>query len=135
MNLFEKQRVLDVLNSLEWIETNGGDEAYILVENSEENHKQLNAVGITSETINQYADEETFCALSLAFGEGFCDIYESGKLIAFDKSIEVNLEKGKSIILYKHNEEFYLTISEDSGRIETAKLTDEQLQEIKNVIA
>jgi hypothetical protein len=111
MNLFEKQRVLDVLNNLEWIETNGGDEAYILVENSEENHKQLNAVGITSEIINQYGDEETFCALSLAFSEGFCDIYECGKLIAFDKSIEVDLEKGKSIILYKHNEEFYLTIS------------------------
>lgn len=80
MNFFEKKRVLDVLNSLEVIETNGGDAPYILVENSKENRKLLNEVGITNEVIDKYGDEEMFCVLALAFTEGLADYYESGKL-------------------------------------------------------
>lgn len=133
--MVEKQRVLGVLNSLEVIETNGGEDAYILVENSEENHKKLNEVGISSETINRYGDEETFCICALAFSEGYCDLYEHGKLIAFDKSIELEVDEGKSVIFYKHEGKTYLTLSEDSGRIDTIELIGEQLQEIKNVIA
>lgn len=135
MTLVEKQKVLDVLNSLDVIETNGGEDAYILVENNQENHERLNEVGITSETIDKYGDEDTFCILALAFSEGYCDLYEMGKLIAFDKSLEVEVSEGNSIILYKQDGEVYLTISKDGGRIETVRLTSEQLQEIKNVIA
>lgn len=77
----DKQAVLDVLNSLEVIETNGGDDAYILVENSEENRSKLSAVGVPSETIQQYGDDETFCILALAFGEGYADEWRDGKLV------------------------------------------------------
>jgi hypothetical protein len=114
MKIAEKQLILEALNSLEFIETNGGEEAYILVENNDENHKILNEVGISSETINRYGDEETFCILALAFSEGYCDLYEHGKLIAFDKSIELEVGNGKSVILYKHEGKSYLTLSEDS---------------------
>lgn len=135
MKTIEKKRVLDVLNNLDVIETNGGDEAYILVENNEENHKQLNAVGISSETINKYGDEETFCALALAFSEGYADMYDGNKIILFDKKFEAEVEKGKSIILYMQGNDFKLAISEDSGNVSISRLTDEQLQEIKKVIA
>lgn len=76
-----KQAVLDVLNSLEVIETNGGEDAYILVANSEENRMKLNAVGVTDETITRYGDDETFCILALAFNEGYADEYRDGKLV------------------------------------------------------
>lgn len=135
MNVIEKQHVLSVLNGLEVIETNGGDEAYIIVENNEENHKQLNAVGVSSEIINKYGDEETFCILTLAFSEGYCDIYDGNKLIAFDKSVEVEVEKGKSVVFYKHDCDFHLAVFEDSGTVSRVKLTDEQVDEIKRVIA
>lgn len=130
----EKQCKLNALNSLDVIESNGGEEAYMLVENNEENHKLLNEAGIPSETINKYGNKETFCVLSLAFGEGYCDLYESGKLIAFDKSVEVEVAKGKSIVFYKYEGNIYLALYEDGGRIETTKLTDGQLQKIKNII-
>ncbi|USG64012.1 hypothetical protein NDK47_24200 [Brevibacillus ruminantium] len=76
-----KQAVLDVLNSLEVIEINGGDSPYILVENSVENRKKLNAVGITDEVIYSYGDDETFCILALAYNEGYADEWRDGKLV------------------------------------------------------
>ncbi|MDF2854337.1 MAG: hypothetical protein K0Q87_188 [Neobacillus sp.] len=43
----DRQAVLDVMNSLPVIETNGGEDAYyILVANNEENREKLNAVGV-----------------------------------------------------------------------------------------
>jgi len=75
----ENQKILDVLNSLEVIEKQGGEDSYMLVENNEENRKWLNDVGIDSETINKYGDEEAFCVLALAFGEGYADFYQNGK--------------------------------------------------------
>jgi hypothetical protein len=63
------------------VEMNGGDDAYILVENSEENRKKLNAVGVTDETITRYGDDKTFCILALAFNEGYADEYRDGKLV------------------------------------------------------
>lgn len=77
----DKQAVLDVLNSLEVIETNGGDDAYILVANNEENRKKLNAVGVSDETIKRYGDEETFCILALSASEGYADEWQDGKLV------------------------------------------------------
>jgi hypothetical protein len=76
-----KQAILDVLNSLEVIEMNGGEDPYILVANNEENRKKLNAVGVTDETITRYGDDETFCILALAFNEGYADEYRDGKLV------------------------------------------------------
>ncbi|MGG4440002.1 zf-TFIIB domain-containing protein [Brevibacillus fortis] len=76
-----RQAVLDVLNSLEVVETNGGDSPYILVENNEIVRQKLNAVGITNEVINQYGDDDSFDVLSLAFAEGYTDYYEKGKFV------------------------------------------------------
>ena len=75
MQTIDKQAILDVLNSLEVIEQNGGESAYLLVENNVENHKKLNAVGVPSKTINNYGDDETFCILALALSEGYADHY------------------------------------------------------------
>lgn len=71
----ENQKILDVLNSLEVIEKQGGEDSYMLVENNEENRKQLNDVGISNEVIAKYGDNERFCILALAFGEGYADFY------------------------------------------------------------
>lgn len=76
-----RQAVLDVLNSLEVVETNGGDSPYILVDNNEEVRKKLNVVGVTDEVINQYGDDDSFDVLALAFAEGYTDSYEKGKFI------------------------------------------------------
>jgi hypothetical protein len=76
-----KQSILDVLNSLEVIEQQGGEDCYILVANNEENRAKLNAVGVSNETILKHGDEETFCILALAFNEGYCDEYKDGKLV------------------------------------------------------
>lgn len=77
----QKQKVLDVLNSLEVIETNGGDDPYILVENSPENRKKLNDAGVIDEIINRYGDEETFCILALATDQNYANDYKEGKLV------------------------------------------------------
>lgn len=78
-----RQMVLDVLNSLEVIETNGGDDAYILVDNTEENRKRLNDVGIKNDEIYATGDENEFCILALAFNGKYADDFENGKLVAW----------------------------------------------------
>lgn len=74
------RRILDVLNNLEVLETNGGEDAYILVKNDESNRTALNRVGVTTETINKYGDDETFCILALAFSQGYANDFRDGKL-------------------------------------------------------
>lgn len=134
MKLIEKQQVLDVLNSLEVIEENGGEDAYILVKNDENNKKLLNEVGITTEIIEKYGDGETFCILALAFNERYADLYYNSELIAFDKSFAVELEHDEIVILYNYDGKYHIMVSKDDGKISTVELTNEQLQEIKNVI-
>nr|WP_162305343.1 hypothetical protein [Brevibacillus laterosporus] len=46
-----RQAVLDVLNSLEVVDMNGGEDAYILVDSSKENLKKLNEVGVTDDYV------------------------------------------------------------------------------------
>lgn len=126
----ENQKVLDVLNSLNVIEKQGGEDAYILIKNNSENQKLLNDVGVDSETINKYGDEETFCALALAFGEGYADLYIDGKFIKFDKSVEIDVGN-KTVLLFKQNEECFLAIAHHDGTISEVKLTESQINEIK----
>ncbi|MFD1777039.1 hypothetical protein [Paenibacillus rhizophilus] len=78
-----KQAILDVLNSLEVVEQQGGDDCYILVADSEENRSRLMAVGVQSETIDRYAEGGTFCILAMAFSEKYADDYENGKLVVW----------------------------------------------------
>lgn len=78
----EKQKVLDVLNGLDVVESCFlTDESWILVESSKDNFSKLSEVGIDRDTAMKYGDNETFCILALAFNEGYaggCD--GSGKL-------------------------------------------------------
>ncbi|WP_179283599.1 hypothetical protein [Paenibacillus sp. VTT E-133291] len=66
-----------MLNSLEVVDQQGGDDAYMLVDNNDDVREKLAKVGVTSETIRQYGDDESFCVLALAFGEGYCDEYDN----------------------------------------------------------
>lgn len=110
MNKLNKKEVVEALNSLEVIEASGGDCAYVLVENSKENHEILNGVGISSETMNKYGDEETFCILSLGFSEGLIDLYDGSKCVLFDKEIKLKVDDGKEVILFKADDKFILSI-------------------------
>lgn len=132
----ERQRVLDVLNSLDVVESNGGEEAYILVENNEGNRELLNDVGVSTETINKYGDEETFCILALAFGEGFADWYENGEFIKFDKSLEVEFEGcDYDVHLFKKGGDVFIAYSEYGGSCSSIKLSESQINKIREIIA
>lgn len=110
----DRKKVLDVLNSLKVVEFNGGDEPYILVENSSSNREKLNAVGVSNEVIDKYGDEETFCILALAFSEGYANDYLDGKLVYKDYtevrdlvSILRHLDESKKVVVevdggYRH---------------------------------
>ncbi|MFS1511866.1 hypothetical protein VQL36_05440 [Chengkuizengella sp. SCS-71B] len=81
LTIKDKQAVLDVFNSFEVYEQSGGEDAYILVENNEENRKRLNDVGVTNKEIDNAADEAFFCTIALAFNGGYADNYEYGKFV------------------------------------------------------
>lgn len=138
MTKTNKQAVVDVLNSLEIIDQDGGDNAYLLVENSPENHKKLNAVGVSSETINKYCDieKENFCILSLGLSEGYVDQFTGDKLICFDASVEFTLshEAEKSIVLYKNEGDVTIALN-DGPKVWSVILNDEQLQVVKTLLS
>lgn len=94
-----KQAVLDVLNNLEVIEQQGGEEAYIIVEINEENLAELAEVGITKEMVEGYGtDGEDFCILAYAFSENIADDFENGKLIlwgAIDDELRYRVFNGE----------------------------------------
>ncbi|RJX40953.1 hypothetical protein D3P09_02745 [Paenibacillus pinisoli] len=75
------EAILNVLNSLEVIEQQGGEDSYILVANNEVNRSRLAAVGVPAEKMVYYGDDETFCILALAFGERYADEFVNGYLI------------------------------------------------------
>lgn len=75
------QEVLDVLNSLEVVEQQGGEDAYILASNNDENRLKLAEVGVQKGVIENYGDEDTFCILALSFNEGYADSIVNGKLV------------------------------------------------------
>lgn len=81
MNTQAKQAILDVLNSLEVTDSQGGESAYAMVDNNEEVRQRLAVVGVDAETIRQYGDDESFCILALAYSEGYCDEYRNGQLV------------------------------------------------------
>lgn len=86
-----RQAVLDVLNSLEVVDEQGGEDAYILVDNNQENRDKLAAVGITEDMFRNYGDDDTFCILAFAFGENFADDYDNGKLIIWTELVNDEL--------------------------------------------
>ncbi|KPV60769.1 hypothetical protein QJ48_04230 [Paenibacillus sp. A3] len=77
-----QQAIIDVLNSLEVIDQEGGDHAYILVADNKENRQKLRSVGVTDEQITEAGDDgESFCLLALAFNNDLADAYEKGKFL------------------------------------------------------
>jgi hypothetical protein len=102
-----RQAVLDVLNSLDVIEASGGEDAYILVENNEENREKLKAVGVPLERLRYYGDDETFCILALAFGDGYANDFRDGKLV-YDEPVPCKIcgFKDEFIIDYNENGEY-----------------------------
>lgn len=126
----KNQKILDILNSLSVIEKQGGEDAYILIQNNNENRKLLNDVGIDSETINKYGNEEAFCALVLAFGEGYADLYIDGKFIKFDRNIEIGVGD-ETVLLFKQNEECFLAIVHHDGTVSKIRLTKSQINDIE----
>lgn len=134
MNVEEKQQVLDALNNMEVIESNGGEDAYIIVENNEKIRAELNELGISNETIRSYGDEETFCVLSLAFSEGYCDLHDGNKLIAFDKSVTIEYGDGSEAIMYMRNGDYHLAIDDSHGGFSVIKLLEGQVESIREFI-
>ncbi|MBY0122179.1 hypothetical protein [Bacillus sp. S/N-304-OC-R1] len=129
-----RKEIAAVLNSFEVIESSGGEEAYALVANTEENRKELNEVGVPSDVINGYGDEDTFCILSLGFSEGYIDLYDGEKVIAFDESIEFEMDGNKSVTLYKNEGEYFLCVSNDGGSVDIMNISDEQRETIKKIL-
>lgn len=76
MNVTERERLLDCLNSMEVLAESSGEEAYVLVENNEKNRKLLDKAGIPLEKALSYGDNETFCILALALSEGYANGYD-----------------------------------------------------------
>lgn len=82
-----RERALNYLNQMEVIESQGGEEAYALVENNEENRYLLTEAGIPLETALKYGGGDTFCILSLACSEGYATWYTGAKLIFNEVSV------------------------------------------------
>ncbi|WP_135552076.1 hypothetical protein [Paenibacillus cymbidii] len=79
-----RQAICDVLNSLEVIERQGGEDAYILVADNPVNRQKLIDVGVSEEEIGSASDSEgTFCILATALNGAYADDYENGKFIVW----------------------------------------------------
>lgn len=126
-----RKRAVHFLNQMEVIESNGGEDAYALVENNEENRNLLIEAGIPLETAFEYGDEETFCVLALAFGEGYADLYDGQKLVAYDSSVELEIDSGKYLVIYRNEKDYFISLQDDNGYATRVKLTEEQVKKIK----
>lgn len=128
MDKTQKQAVLNVLNDMEWIDTQGGEEGWILVESSEENLQALEEVGISRELALGYGDEETFCVAALAFGEHLADVWdpEKGLIMYSEEGIIFPLQpdrEGRWFIEHKFLEE-----------VESKSATPVSLEQIESVL-
>lgn len=113
-----KIEILNVLNSLEIIDQNGGDDAYMLVANTPETRERLSQLGVSSETIRNYGDDETFCILALAFGEGYATDYKSGVgLIYEEKKIDEIKEDLNAIADEVWEKDVFDVITNQEGKI------------------
>lgn len=125
MKTIDKNKVLDVLNSLEVVEE--GSEGYILVENSPEVHEKLNALGVASKTINKYGDEETFCIIALAFTEGYANEFVDGKLVSLAQSAMWLVYDSCEGVLYNGGDESEARKAYDKMRAHIAALAEDEL--------
>lgn len=77
------QAFVDVLNELQElaIDRNGGEDAYILVENNCVVREKLAAVGVTEQEIKNVGDDDSFCLLALAFSKYSDQLKYDGKFM------------------------------------------------------
>lgn len=125
MNVIDKNKVLDVLNNLQIVEE--GSEGYILVENNSEVHEKLNALGVSSEIINKYGDDETFCIIALAFTEGYANDFVDGKLVSLVKSEMWLVYDSCEGVLYNGGDEIEAKKAYDKMRVHIAALAEDDL--------
>lgn len=78
-----KHIACNVLNNLEVIDKEGGDWAYIHVEDNAINRQELYDIGIGNEDIDKVADDGAICILSLALEFKLADDYENGYFIVW----------------------------------------------------
>lgn len=90
--LEEKKAIVKVLNNIEIIEENGGEDGYALAEQNQKNYDALAAVGVKKETIDEYASDGCFCVLSLAFSENIANHIENGKLKAVENIVTTDIQ-------------------------------------------
>lgn len=94
----DKQAILNVLNNLEVEERNGGDDAYILVNQTPETVAQLNELGVSQDIISKYGDGATFCILALAFNEGYANFWYKGRLVNWPQEAVDLIEEMESAL-------------------------------------
>lgn len=131
----DKQAVLDVLNNLEVIETNGGEDPYILVERTDATIQKLNDVGVSTETIDQYGDEETFCILALGFGEQCANFVKNGALKNVENATELTFPNGYTVQLFEFEGKVRLTLLDSAGVLMSESIvTPEEARTIKSIL-
>lgn len=109
MNAIKRQMVLNRLNKMEVIESEGGDSAYALVENNEDNRQLLKEAGIPLKKALRYGDNEAFCIIALACGEGYANWYDGAKLSYKGKpQLKVSLHKKGAHTLERKDDRWVL---------------------------
>ena len=133
MGIINSKDVIDVLNSLEVVEFQSGEDPYISVADSKENRGKLTGIGVSNEVIDKYSDKEHICILSLATTEDYSDLVTSDmEFIKFEDS--ASLQSGESQILLARHSEGLHVIHSSLGSFRTEELTSKQLKDIYRVL-
>ena len=132
-----RKEIIQVLNQLPVIDESGGDDAYVIVENNIENRAALEDVGVTHDIIARYSNphDGTFCILTLAFSEGYADLYTGGQLVCFDNYMEFDIdsEKGQSILIYTCANEKAIALS-NGADVTAITLDEEKRQKLIDIL-
>ena len=101
MEYAKRQAVLDVLNSLEVSDSEGGESAFIEVHHTLEVTQALKAVGVPAHIQNRYEHNPGYLdILHLALSEGYADYYAGDKLLAYEEEVRIAGTDGEhSIVL------------------------------------
>lgn len=90
--MLTNQEKLDLLNSLEVIDQEGGEDLYVLVENNDKNREVLSKiVPDVDEYVRQVGDSETIDLVLAAFEYADADYYTGSKFKTITKDEAVDL--------------------------------------------
>lgn len=132
----DNQKVLDVLNKLPVHEMGNSEDAYVLVEITDAVKKEMIAVGVDTETLVKYGDKETFCKLSLAYGEGYANhMAQDGSLHYKEKALILGLKSDYELAIVKEDGDIYVYLDHPDGyTIETKKLEETDKQALRDIL-